>query len=174
MNVKSIKTETIKPYKKNAKKHPKEQIQHIANSIKEFGWQQPLVLDKDNVVIIGHGRLEAAKVLNLQEVPCVYADDLSEEQIKALRLADNKVAESEWDLDLLGKEIDDIFELDMSDFGFEEKQEDDEVEIKTVELQPYRKVHYLVTLDINDNDKVAEIMVKLRNTEGIEVESTIN
>lgn len=110
---------SLKPYEKNAKKHPAEQVEHIANSIREFGFRQPLVIDKDNVLVIGHGRLLAAKKLGFDTVPCVRADDLTDEQIKALRLSDNKTNESEWDFDLLGGELDDIFDIDMSEFGFD-------------------------------------------------------
>ncbi len=119
MYIQNIQIKDIKPYPQNAKKHPKEQIDHIANSIQQFGWQQPIVLDNANVVIIGHGRLAAAKKLKLKEVPCCYASDLTEEQVKAMRLADNKTNESEWDFDLLCEELTDIFDIDMSDFGFE-------------------------------------------------------
>jgi ParB-like chromosome segregation protein Spo0J len=124
-DIEFIKVNDLHPYEKNAKKHPQEQIDYIKNSIKQFGFRQNLVVDKDNVVIIGHGRLEAAKQLGLEYVPCVKAEDLTEEQIKALRLADNKVAESEWDFDLLDSELDDIFDIDMSDFGFDDVLEDD-------------------------------------------------
>lgn len=124
MNVEYFDINQIVPYERNAKKHPDEQVEHIANSIKEFGWQQPLVVDKDGVLIIGHGRLLAAKKLGLDAVPCVRADDLTDEQIKALRLADNKTNESEWDFDLLGGELDDIFDIDMSEFGFNLKEDD--------------------------------------------------
>lgn len=94
----------IQPYPKNAKKHPKKQVQQIANSIKEFGFNQPIVIDKNNVVIVGHGRLEAAKLLGLQDVP-VMTVDLTEEQAKAYRLADNKLNESEWDMNLVIEEL---------------------------------------------------------------------
>ena len=113
---------SLKPYEKNAKKHPADQVEHIANSIREFGFRQPLVIDKDNVLVIGHGRLLAAKKLGLDTVPCVRADDLTDEQIKALRLADNKTNESEWDFDLLDGELDDIFDIDMEQFGFGETE----------------------------------------------------
>lgn len=123
----------IKPYKKNAKKHPTEQVEHIANSIREFGFRQPLVVDKDNVLVIGHGRLLAAKRLGMSEVPVVKADDLTDEQIKALRLADNKTNESEWDFSLLSAEIEDILDIDMTKFGFE-LSEEEEPEIVEDEL----------------------------------------
>lgn len=82
-----MKTKDIKPYDKNAKKHPKKQVQQVANSIKEFGFNQPIVVDKNGVLIVGHGRLEAAKLLGLKEVPTITVD-LTEEQAKAYRLAD--------------------------------------------------------------------------------------
>lgn len=119
MDVQMIKVAKIKPYKKNAKKHPDEQVKRIARSLEEFGWQQPLVVDKDNVLIIGHGRLAAAKKLGLKEAPVVTADNLTEEQVKALRLADNKTAESEWDVDLMHLELGSIPTIDMKDFGFD-------------------------------------------------------
>lgn len=118
MEILYVSVKDIKPYKLNAKKHPKKQVQYIANSISEFGFKQPIVLDKNNEIIIGHGRFEAAKSLGYTEVPCLYADDLTEDQVKALRLADNKVAESDWDFGLLDVELNDILDIDMTDFGF--------------------------------------------------------
>ena len=119
MDIEIIKVTDITPYDKNAKKHPDNQVDRIANSIKEFGFRQPLVVDKNNVLVIGHGRLLAAKKLGLEYVPVARADDLTDEQIKALRLADNKTNESDWDFDFLDDEINDIFDIDMADFGFE-------------------------------------------------------
>lgn len=120
MKIRMVSVADIMPYEKNAKIHPDEQIAHIANSIREFGFQQPIVLDKHNVVIIGHGRLLAAKKIGLSEVPVLYADDLTDAQVKALRLADNKTNESEWDFSMLETELDDLrLDFDMSDFGFD-------------------------------------------------------
>lgn len=119
MQIIEMNVDEIKPYEKNAKKHTPEQVEHIANSIKEFSFQQPLVVDKDNVLVIGHGRLLASKKLGIEKVPVVRADELTEEQIKGLRLADNKLNESEWDFDLLNEELDSILDLDMVEFGFE-------------------------------------------------------
>ncbi len=95
MKVNQIKIQDIKPYGNNAKKHSKKQIEQVANSIKRFGFVQPLVVDKNNELIIGHCRLEASKKLGLTEVPVLKVEDLSEEEVKALRLADNKLNESE-------------------------------------------------------------------------------
>lgn len=119
MNIEYISVSCIEPYPANAKKHPPAQVEQIANSIREFGFRQPLVVDAHNVVVIGHGRLMAAKILDMQEVPCVRADDLTPEQIKALRIADNKLNESEWDAALLEIELADLDGLlDMEAFGF--------------------------------------------------------
>lgn len=113
MDIVNLKVKDLKPYEKNAKQYDQTQIDNVAESIKQFGMVQPIVVDKDNVVIIGHCRLEACKKLKFKEVPCVRTEDLDEEQVAKLRLLDNKLNESEWDFDLLGEEL---FDLDMSEF----------------------------------------------------------
>ena len=120
MKVEYLSPGELYPYPANAKIHSPEQIQRIANSIKTFGWQQPIVIDKDNVVIIGHGRLFAAQELHLDSVPVVRADDLTEDQVKALRIADNKLNESPYDFSKLEEELAalDIAGFDMEQFGF--------------------------------------------------------
>lgn len=122
----------LKPYKKNAKKHNKEQVEQIANSIKEFGFTQPVIVDKNNEVVAGHGRILGAKKAGLKSVPTVCLEDLTEEQIKAYRLVDNKLNESEWDSDLLKQSLDEIAEMDMEVFGFTIDSLADE----TVEVEP--------------------------------------
>lgn len=113
----------IHPYERNPRKN-EEAVDYVANSIKEFGFKVPIVIDKNGIIVAGHTRYKAAKKMNLKEVPCVVADDLTEEQIKAYRLADNKVAEfSEWDFELLDMELENICEIDMLDFGFDFKEE---------------------------------------------------
>ena len=120
-----ISPQELTPYTKNAKIHPAEQVEHIANSIQQFGFRQPIVVDADNVVIIGHGRLLAAQKLGLEKVPVVKADDLTEAQIKALRLADNKTNESEWDLEFLDSELLELQgDINMEDFGFDLENQD--------------------------------------------------
>lgn len=138
MNIEYLPVSAITPYERNAKKHPADQVAHIANSIREFGFRQPLVVDAENVLVIGHGRLLAAKKLGMKEVPVVRADDLTPEQIKALRLADNKTNESEWDDDLLGAELGDILDIDMNAFGFDlsESTEDEVIEDEYDEAPP--------------------------------------
>lgn len=123
MNIIEKNLKDIKPYEKNPRKNDSA-VDSVANSIKEFGFKVPVVIDKDNVIVCGHTRYKAAKKIGLKAVPCVVADDLTDEQIKAYRLADNKVSElAEWDIDLLGEELDDIFNIDMSDFGFDIEDE---------------------------------------------------
>ena len=130
MDIVNIKVADIKPYPKNTKKHPAEQISNIAKSIEKYGFIQPIVLDKNNEIVIGHGRILASKKLKMQEVPCVYAENLSEEDIKALRIIDNKLNESEWDADFLKEELADI---DLSDFDldFDDVLAEDETEEKS-------------------------------------------
>ncbi len=122
----------IKPYEKNAKKHPKKQIEQVANSIKEFGFNQPIVIDKNGVIIVGHGRYEASKLLGLKEVPTITVN-LTEEQANAYRLADNKLNESEWDMGLVIEELKGLSDemLDLTGFDkdliIEASDKDDEV-----------------------------------------------
>ena len=115
MEIRNISTKDLVPYDRNTKKHDKTQINNVAESIKQYGFVQPIVIDKDNVVVIGHCRLLAAKQLNMKEVPCVCVEDLTEEQVKALRIVDNKSNESEWDFDFLA---DELAELDLINFDF--------------------------------------------------------
>lgn len=114
--------EDLIPYTKNAKKHDEKQVETVAESIKQFGFVQPIVIDKKNVIVIGHCRYEASKLLGLEEVPCLTVEDLTEEQVKALRLVDNKTNESPWDWDLLNEELEEI-NLDLVDYGFEKVEE---------------------------------------------------
>lgn len=116
MNIVQRKVSELVPYSKNAKKHDKTQIANVAESIKQYGFVQPLVIDKDSVIVIGHCRALAAKKLGMETVPCVCVDDLTPEQVNALRLVDNKSNESDWDMDLLS---DELAELDLSAFDFD-------------------------------------------------------
>ena len=118
MEIVEVDIRDLKPYENNPRKND-EAVDYVAKSIKEFGFKVPIIIDKNNVVVTGHTRLKAGKKLGLKEVPTIMADDLTEEQIKAFRLADNKVSEfATWDFDKLDLELDDILNLDMEDFGF--------------------------------------------------------
>lgn len=133
----------VRPYEKNPRKNA-EAVKYVKASIEKFGFKQPIIVDSNRVIIAGHTRLEAAKSLGMAEVPCIVADDLTDAQVKALRLADNKVAEfSEWEMNLLGEELGELAEIsdiDMGDFGFDDNlyqigdEEENETEEKGVNL----------------------------------------
>lgn len=116
MEITNVKIGLIKPYAKNAKKHSEKQITQVADSIREFGFSQPIVVDINNEIIVGHGRYEAAKLLDLAEVPVLVAKNLTPAQVKAYRLADNKLNESDWDNKLV---IEELQELDSEGFNIE-------------------------------------------------------
>ena len=123
MTVQEIFINDLKPYKNNPRKNDKA-VDAVVKSIQQFGFKEPIVIDKDNVIVCGHTRLKAAQKLKLEKIPCVIADDLTPEQIKAFRLIDNKTAElAEWDFDMLSKELANIEipEFDMAEFDFEIK-----------------------------------------------------
>lgn len=160
MEIKQISIQKIKPYANNTKHHTPEQIKHIATSIKEFGWQQPIVIDRNNEIVIGHGRYAAALSLGLDKVPCVRADDLTEQQITALRIIDNKTNESIWDLELLQGEIKGLPEFDFADFGFnefetgtyEETEEEPEDEATVIKSEAPKKKRVIIIMR-NDSEK---------------------
>lgn len=124
MKVEYIKTEKLTPYTRNTKKHPEWQIEKIARSIEEFGFNVPVLIDGSREVIAGHGRVLAAKKLGLESVPAIKVDHLTEEQIRAFRIADNKIAESEWLEDDLKIELFELQEagLDISVIGFDDAE----------------------------------------------------
>lgn len=119
MEIVDIAVNNLVPYDKNPRRNDEAAVK-VAESIKRFGFKIPLVVDRNNVVVCGHTRLKAAKKLKLKTVPCILADDLSEDQIKAFRLADNRTAEiAEWDFALLEEELADV-RLDMTAFDFDD------------------------------------------------------
>jgi len=126
MQIYDKRLDEIKPYENNPR-HNDNAVDAVANSIREFGFKVPIVVDSEGVIVAGHTRYKAAQKLGLQTVPCLVADDLTQEQVKAFRLADNKVGElATWDLDTLKVELDNIGEIDMSEFGFSLNIGDDE------------------------------------------------
>lgn len=171
LKIEYVNINDLKKYHKNAKKHPKEQVKRIANSIKEFGMCDPIgVWGEDNLIIEGHGRLMALKKLGYKEAPIIRLDHLSEEQRKTYTLAHNKSAESEWDFEILAEELNSIVDIDMMDFGFdlsidEEEPKVIEDEVPEVPEEPKAKYgdiyqlgnHRLMcgdSTDINDVEKL--------------------
>jgi site-specific DNA-methyltransferase (adenine-specific) len=162
--------EEIKTYENNPRNNDGA-VEYVANSIKEFGFKVPIVLDKNNVIVAGHTRYKAAKLLNITEIPCIIADDLSDEQVKAFRLIDNKAAElASWDIDLLNLELENIKDIDMELFDFQisnilDNVVDDEYEVELPE-DPKTKTgniyklgnHYLMCGDSTNTDDVKKLM----------------
>jgi len=144
------------PYAGNARMLSPKAVDKVAASIKEFGWQQPLVVDKEGVIIAGHTRLLAAKQLGLKEVPVVVATDLTPAQVKAFRLTDNRVAqETSWDYELLAIELDELsgFDIDVAITGFD----DDEIEGMAIGEPEIRE--YAEEIEAEDKDEPEDHLI---------------
>ena len=126
MDIIEMKLNDLHPYENNPR-YNDDAVEAVASSIKQFGFKVPIIIDKNNVIVTGHTRYKAAKQLGLEKVPCIKADDLTDQQIKAFRLADNKVSEiATWDMEKLNLELEEIEDIDMSDFGFDDIFNEDE------------------------------------------------
>ena len=159
MNIKELKEYTNNP------RNNEEAVGPVAESIKEFGFKVPIIIDKDNVIVAGHTRYKAAKKLKLKTVPCIIADDLNEEQIRAFRLADNKVSEiATWDLDLLDVELDNILNIDMEMFDFNLSIEEIPDELER-DVETNEKFIIKITFDTYDDwlDKEDELRKFVEN-----------
>lgn len=176
MNIVERKLGEVRPYEKNPRRND-DAVQYVAESIRQFGFKVPLVIDHDGVIVAGHTRWKAAKKLGLKTVPCIIADDLTDEQVKAFRLADNKVAEkAEWDFDLLSSELDDLFDFDMGAFGFGDEEEgtDDETPTTTErkDLSDTVQETYEVIITCESEMQQEELFYKLTG-EGYECRTLI-
>ncbi len=167
MDILNLGLEEIKPYEKNPRNNDNA-VDAVAASIREFGFKVPIIIDKDNIIVAGHTRYKAAKKLGLKTVPCIKADDLTDEQVKAFRLADNKVAEqAEWDFELLNEELENIT-MDMDQFGFDLPEDDeenynysdDEEDIDEFEDIEKLEKHYGVPYQGNKS-RIADIIISL-------------
>lgn len=174
MEVKNISVKDIIPYENNPRKN-EDAIQVVMNSIREFGIKQPLVIDENNVIVVGHTRFAAAKKLGYTEVPCVIASDLTEDQINAYRIADNRTAEyASWDVELLNNQLANILTVDMEMFGFD-LNADEEVKKKEEEKGevPFTEVlgeehNYLVLYFDNEVDWLQlQSLLELKEVRGL-------
>lgn len=164
----------LKPYENNARLHPQEQIDKIVNSINEFGFITPVIIDENNTILVGHGRTQAAKQAGLEQVPYRRITNLTDEQKRAYILADNKLSDiAEWDEELLQMELENI-SLDMTAFGFEEfeiniDEDNNEViedEIPETPEEPRAKLgdlyklgnHRLICGDSTDENVIAKLL----------------
>lgn len=160
----------IKEYENNPRNNDSA-VDYVVNSIKEFGFKIPIVIDKNNIIVAGHTRYKASKLLGLTDIPCIVADDLTEEQVKAFRLVDNKSAElATWDKELLNLELKGIFDIDMElfDFNIEKDlkdvvEDDFDVELPNVPKTKYGNIyklgnHYLMCGDSTKEEDVKKLM----------------
>lgn len=157
MKIENVAIKELKPYERNAKKHDERQIKNVMESIKQFGFAQPITVDKDNVVIIGHCRLIAAKRLKMETVPVFRMENLTQEQVDKLRLLDNKLNESEWDFELLGE---DVPLLDFSEFDIEWGivEEEQQAERKEIEY----KENISIVIECEDEVEAEQIFNQLQ------------
>ena len=160
MQIKMVKVEDLKPYENNPRFND-DAVEYVAKSIKEFGFKVPMVIDKDNVIVAGHTRYKASMELGLKEVPCIVADDLTEKQLKAFRLADNKVSDySIWNNVALLEELDDLKDLDIfTGFDISENFEDvvlDEADISVLGEEEHIYKLIIKTVNKEEIDKVRQ------------------
>lgn len=163
LEIKYINIKDIKPYKKNPRKN-EQAIPYVSESIKQFGFKNPIIIDKNNIIVCGHTRYRSAEKLGIKEIPCIYADDLTEEQVKAFRLADNKVSDyATWDNKLLLEELDDLQDLDIftgfeiSDIFGEELNEKDMNIVNTV-IDKYGVEVYKITYTCISKEQYEDIL----------------
>ena len=177
LKIEYIEIAKLTHYENNSKIHTKEQIEHIANSIKEFGFNDPLgIAGENNLVLEGNGRIEVAKMLGITKLPCIRLEHLSNEEQQAYVIAHNSLnLETGFDDGILFQELKRLQNFDFIDFGIDvDKYLKTCIRVQKRLLKPMKKVHYLISLDINKNDEVANLIARLQRMEGVEIESTIN
>lgn len=175
--IEHIEIEKLTPYKSNSKIHTKAQIQHIANSIKEFGFNDPLAIAGENhIVLEGNGRIEAAKLLGFITLPCVRLDHLTSEAQRAYVIAHNSLClETGFDDAALFTELEQLKDYDFVDYGLNTEKFITTLDrLQRKELAPIQKSHYLISVDVNQNDKIIDMIVKLRGIDGVEVRTSCN
>lgn len=165
--------ESILPYEKNPRNND-EAVAAVKESIQEFGFKIPVVLSADGVIVAGHTRIKAAKELGMTKVPCIIADDLSEEQVRAFRLADNKSAEiATWDDVLLREELDNIFNINMELFGFLDEELPNPVDEENKYTMETKIPQYQITgecpviSEMIDTEKSDELIAEILEADGI-------
>lgn len=177
-----VETGRLKPYENNSRTHSSEQVDQIAASISEFGFTNPILIDADNSIIAGHGRLMAAQKIGIEKVPCIVIDGLSDAQKKALVIADNKLQEkSGWDVDILRREIGELaMEFDFTELGFDVDEiddligretrgeiEEDEKLVERVEKLRKNTVHVMLSVPVSAAPKVKEAVDKAIMIDGV-------
>jgi len=172
-----INIDKLTPYEKNCKIHTKEQIKHIASSIEQFGFNDPLgIWSDENIILEGNGRLEAMRLLGIKKAPCIRLDHLSDEERRAYIIAHNHLnLQTGFDEKELLHQLEALQScVDLESLCIEaHKYISKLTELEKKEPKPYRQVYYLIGVDINQHDKIIEIIEELRGMEGVEVDSTM-
>jgi ParB-like chromosome segregation protein Spo0J len=159
--------EEIIPYANNPRNN-EDAVEKVANSIKEFGFKVPIILDENNVIVTGHTRFKASQLLGLKEIPCIKATDLTPKQIKAFRVADNKVAEfSMWDFELLDNELLDLQDFNMEEFGFDLTVDDVFEGGSSEEEEKYSKDIKVPQYEITGEKPAIEDLLKIDKAKGL-------
>jgi len=167
----------LTPFKRNSKTHTKQQIEHIANSIREFGFNNPLAIaGPDNTVLEGNGRIEAAKLLGMDTLPCMRLDHLSSEEQRAYVIAHNALClETGFDEAALFAELETLKDYDFDAYGLNTAKYITTLEsLQRKELAPVQKAHYLISVDVNHNDRIIDMIAAMRNMEGVVVRAACN
>ena len=178
LRIEYIDIDQLTPYEKNCKIHTAQQIKHIAASIEQFGFNDPLgIWGEENVILEGNGRLEALRLLGIKQAPCIRLDHLSDEDRKAYIIAHNHLnLETGFDEKELLKQLEELQDsVNLESLGIEMGKYASELsELKKKELKPCQHVHYLISLDVNHNDKIVGLLEQIKRIEGVEIESTLN
>lgn len=176
MEIVTLRLTDINPYKRNARKNDRA-VDAVVESIRQCEYIAPIVVDENHVILAGHTRWKALKQMGRTEAECVVKSGLADEQKRKYRLLDNKTAElADWDFDLLADELDGLdFEGLSLDWGIDEGEEEKEdyPELEDKSLSEYKYIHYLVTIDVNQHDKIVDLIEDLKNA-GAEVSQTKN
>ena len=164
-------------FERNSKTHTKKQIEHIANSIQEFGFNDPLAIaGPQNTILEGKGRIEAAKLLGMETLPCVRLDHLSPEDQRAYVIAHNALCmETGFDDATLFAELEALQSYDFAEYGVDTVKYITTLEsLQKKELAPIQRAHYLISVDVNHNDRIIDLIAAMRSMEGVEVRATCN
>lgn len=166
MTIKEIKISELKEYENNPRNN-ESAVDAVAASIENFGFRVPIVIDKYNIIIAGHTRLKAAKKLGIEKVPCIVADDLTEEQAKAFRLADNKTTElAEWDIEKLESELAELKDFDMEQLGFDLSEFDTDGENEREDISDKLKEQFEIIVECQ-NENEMEMLFERFTEEGL-------
>ena len=177
LSIEYIDVNKLKPYEKNCKIHTDKQIRHIAASIEQFGFNDPLgIWSDDNIILEGNGRLEAMRLLGMKMAPCIRLEHMSDNERKAYIISHNHLnLQTGFDEKELLLQLEELQNnMNLESLGIEAEEYISKLtKLEKKELKPYRQVHYLISLDVNKHDKVVEIIEKLKDMEGVEVDSTM-